>query len=59
MFTKHKIYYTIEVREEDSFQFVCSFSTYSEAEAKVEELRQQTEKEYRILKVEKDVEEVY
>lgn len=59
MFIKHKIYYTIEVREEDSFQFVCSFSTYSEAEAKVEELKQQTGKEYRILKVEKDVEEVY
>ena len=59
MFTKHKIYYTIEVREEDSFQFVCSFSTYSEAETKVEELKQQTGKEYRILKVEKDVEEVY
>ena len=59
MFTKHKIDYTIEVREEDSFQFVCSFSTYSEAETKVEELKQQTGKEYRILKVEKDVEEVY
>lgn len=58
MFTKHKIYYTVEVKEEDSYMFVCSFSSFNEANAKVNELKEQTEKEYRILKIEKDIEEV-
>lgn len=58
MFTKHKIYYTVEVKSEDSYIFICSFSTFSEAVAKMEELKEQTDNEYRILKVEKDVEEV-
>ena len=58
MFTKHKIYYTVEVKSEDSYIFVCSFSTFSEAVTKMEELKEQTGNEYRILKVEKDVEEV-
>lgn len=58
MFTKHKIYYTVEVKSEDSYIFICSFSTFSEAVAKMKELKEQTGNEYRILKVEKDVEEV-
>ena len=58
MLNKHKIYYTLEVKDEDSFIFVCSFSTYSEAITKMEELKSETEKEYRILKIEKTVEEI-
>ena len=58
MFTKHKIYYTVEVKEEDSYTFVCSFSSFTEANTKVNELKEQTDKEYRILKIEKDIEEV-
>lgn len=58
MFTKHRIYYTVEVKESDSFMFVCSFSTFNEASEKVEELKRQTDNEYRILKIEKDIEEV-
>jgi len=58
MLSKHKIYYTLEMKDDDSFIFICSFSTYSEANAKMEELKSETEKEYRILKIEKIVEEV-
>ncbi len=60
MFTKHKIYYTVETKleEEDTYIFVCSFSTYSEAIDKADELRKQTGNEYRVLKIEKDKEEV-
>lgn len=58
MLNKHKIYYTLEMLDDDTFIFVCSFSTYSEAAAKMEELKSTTEKEYRILKIEKIVEEV-
>lgn len=58
MFNKHKIYYTLEVKDDDSFIFVCSFSTFSEANEKLNELKSLTEKEYRILKIEKTVEEI-
>lgn len=60
MLTKHKVYYTIEVRseEEDIYNFICSFSTFSEAVDKVTKLKEETGLEYRILKVEKDIEEV-
>lgn len=61
MFAKHKIYYTVEVKtdeDSDSFTFVCSFSTFNEANEKVASLKEQTGKEYRILKIEKDIEEV-
>lgn len=58
MFTKHKVYYTVEVKSDDQYIFICSFSTFDEANDKVESLREQTSAEYRILKIEKDVEEV-
>lgn len=58
MFTKHKVYYSVEVKDEDTFTFVCSYASFCEAKAKVEELSNSTEKEYRILKVEKDIEEI-
>ena len=59
MLIKHNVYYTIEVKmEDDSYMFVCSFATYSEANDKVAELKEQTGNEYRILKIEKDVEEI-
>jgi hypothetical protein len=59
MFTKHKIYYTIERQLEDfSYIFVCSFSTFDEANTHVKLLKEQTGNIYRILKIEKDIEEV-
>lgn len=58
MFNKHKVYYSIEMKSDDSYIFVCSYSSFSEAKEKVEELKSLTEKEYRILKIEKDIEEV-
>lgn len=60
MFTKHKIYYTIEVKLDDnSYSFVCSYATFNEAKSKVDELSLQNDtNEYRILKIEKDIEEV-
>lgn len=58
MINKHKVYYTLEMKDEYTYIFVCSFSTYSEANAKMEELKSETEKEYRILKIEKIVEEI-
>lgn len=58
MFTKHRIYYTVEVKLEDSYMFVCSFSTFSEASNAMSKLKEQTGNEYRILKIEKDIEEV-
>ena len=59
MFAKHKIYYTVEIKnEDDSYTFVCSFSTFNEASDKVNELKIQTGALYRILKIEKDIEEV-
>ncbi len=59
MFVKHKIYYTVEVKmDDDSYMFVCSFSTFNEASEKVSSLKEQTGASYRILKIEKDIEEV-
>lgn len=59
MFTKHKVYYTVEVKDSDNtYLFVCSFATFNEASAKVAELKCTTNAEYRILKIEKDIEEV-
>lgn len=58
MINKHKVYYTLEMNDDDSFIFVCSYATYSEAVTKMEELKSETEKEYRILKIEKIVEEI-
>lgn len=59
MFTKHKVYYTIELKmDDDSYMFICSYSSFNEARARVEDLKLQTGLEYRILKIEKDVEEV-
>ena len=58
MFTKHKIYYTIEVKDEDTFNFICSYSSFDEAKNKLDELSSLTDKEYRILKIAKDIEQV-
>lgn len=58
MINKHKVYYTLEMKDDDSFIFVCSYATYNEAITKMEELKSETEKEYRILKIEKTVEEI-
>lgn len=58
MFTKNKVYYTVELKSEDSYIFVCSYSTFGEAKDKVDELTEQTGNEYRILKIEKNIEEV-
>lgn len=59
MFTKHKIYYSVEVKDEDndSFRFICSYATFTEAKQKLDELESNSDREYRILKVEKLVEE--
>lgn len=59
MFAKNRIYYSIEVRDEDdSYVFVCSYSTFTEARQKLNELESIDGREYRILKVEKSIEEV-
>lgn len=58
MFTKHKVYYTIEVKDDDTFMFVCSYSSFDEAKNKLDELSSLTDNEYRILKIEKDIEQV-
>lgn len=59
MFTKHKVYYTVEIKLDDgTYQFICSFSTFNEANDKIKTLKEQTGNEYRILKIEKDIEEV-
>ena len=59
MFATRRIYYTIEVKlEDDSYMFVCSYATYSEAKETVDKLTASSGNEYRILKIEKDIEEV-
>lgn len=58
MFIKHKVYYSIEMMEDDEFIFICSYSSFDEAKIKLDELASATNKEYRILKVEKDIEQV-
>ena len=61
MFNKHKLYYSVEVKdyEDDTYIFICSYSTFSEAKQKLDELElNNSGKVYRILKVEKSIEEV-
>ena len=58
MFTKNKVYYSVEVKYEDSYVFVCSYATFTEARQKLDELESTSDREYRILKVEKSIEEV-
>lgn len=60
MFTNHKLYYSVEVKDEDddSFIFICSYATFTEAKQKLDELESNSDREYRILKIEKLVEEV-
>lgn len=58
MFTKNKVYYSVEVKDEDAYVFVCSYATFTEARQKLDELESTSEREYRILKVEKSIEEV-
>ena len=60
MYTQNRIYYSVEVKDEedDTFLFLCSYSTFTEAKQKLEELESSSDKEYRILKVEKSIEEV-
>ena len=58
MFTKNKVYYSVEVKDEDSYVFVCSYATFTEARQKLDELESISDREYRILKVEKSIEEV-
>jgi len=61
MFNKHKVYYSVEVKDEedDTYMFICSYSTFSDAKQKLDELESSNDcKVYRILKVEKSIEEV-
>ncbi len=59
MLIKHRIYYTVELKmDDDTYVFVCSYSTFNEAKSRMETLKSHTGSEYRILKIEKDVEEV-
>ena len=58
MFTKNKVYYSVEVKDEDVYVFVCSYATFTEARQKLDELESTSDREYRILKVEKSIEEV-
>ena len=38
MFNKHKVYYSVEVKddEDDTYIFICSYSTFSEAKQKLD-----------------------
>ena len=62
MFVKSKVYYAIEIKDEDgSYRFICSYSSFNEAKEKVDELealRNNKNNLYRILRVEKNIEEV-
>lgn len=62
MFVKSKVYYAIEIKDEDgSYRFICSYSSFNEAKEKVDELealRNNNDNLYRILRVEKNIEEV-
>lgn len=60
MFTKHKLYYSVEVKDkdDDTYIFICSYATFTEAKHKLDELESSDDREYRILKVEKSIEEV-
>lgn len=59
MFIKNKVYYTVELEEDGTFLFICSFATFNEANDKVEQLKEQNgNSNYRILRIEKNIEEV-
>ena len=63
MFVKSKVYYAIEIKDEDgSYRFICSYSSFNEAKEKVDELEalrnNSNNNLYRILRVEKNIEEV-
>lgn len=60
MFVKSKVYYAIEIRDEDgSYRFICSYASFNEAKEKVDELESLCNNNlYRILRVEKNIEEV-
>lgn len=65
MFVKSKVYYAIEIKDEDgSYRFICSYSSFNEAKEKVDELEalrnnnNNNNNLYRILRVEKNIEEV-
>ena len=62
MFVKSKVYYAIEIKDDDgSYRFICSYSSFNEAKEKVDELealRNNNDNLYRILRVEKNIEEV-
>lgn len=61
MFVKSKVYYAIEIKDEDgSYRFICSYSSFNEAKEKVDELEalRNNNNLYRILRVEKNIEEV-
>ena len=62
MFVKSKVYYAIEIKDDDgSYRFICSYSSFNEAKEKVDELealRNNNNNLYRILRVEKNIEEV-
>ena len=55
------MYYAIEIKDEDdSYRFICSYSSFNEAKEKVDELESSCNNSsvYRILRVEKSIEEV-
>ena len=65
MFVKSKVYYAIEIKDDDgSYRFICSYSSFNEAKEKVDELESLCNNNnnnnnlYRILRVEKNIEEV-
>lgn len=61
MFVKQKVYYAIEIKDEDdAYRFICSYSSFNEAKEKVDELESSCNNSsiYRILRVEKNIEEV-
>lgn len=62
MFVKQKVYYAIEIKDEDdAYRFICSYSSFNEAKEKVDELESSCNNNssvYRILRVEKNIEEV-
>lgn len=58
MFSKHKVYYSVEMKDGNDFTFVCSYQSFNEAKTKLELLSSTTDNEYRILKIEKDIEQI-
>ena len=63
MFVKSKVYYAIEIKDDHgSYRFICSYSSFNEAKEKVDELESLCNNNnnnlYRILRVEKNIEEV-